>query len=59
MSVYYGLVQPHSDYYCEVWNSIVRGQLERQQKLHNKCARIIMNFKDEPRQSQLALGQLQ
>jgi hypothetical protein len=23
--------------------------------LHNKCARIIMNFKDEPGQSQMAL----
>ena len=31
---------------------------ERQQKLHNRCARIIMNFKDEPGQSQLALDQL-
>ena len=47
-SVYYGLVQPHFDYCCEVWNSINRGQSERLQKLHNRCARIIMNFKDEP-----------
>ena len=57
-SVYYGLVQPHFDYCCEVWNSINRGQSERLQKLHNRCARIIMNFKDEPGQSQMALDQL-
>jgi hypothetical protein len=25
MSVYYGLVQPHFDHYCQVWNSISRG----------------------------------
>jgi hypothetical protein len=57
-SVYYGLVQPHFDCCCEVWNAINRGQSERLQKLHNRCARIIMNFKDEPGQSQLALYQL-
>ena len=44
-SVYYGLVQPHFDYCCEVWNAINRGQSERLQKLHNRCASIIMNFK--------------
>jgi hypothetical protein len=38
----------------EVWNAINRGQSERLQKLHNRCARIVMNFKDEPGQSQLA-----
>jgi hypothetical protein len=57
-SVYYDLVQPHFDYCCEVWNFINRGQSERVQNLHNRCARIIMNFKDEPEQSQLALDQL-
>ena len=43
-----------------VWNPISRGQSERQslQKLHNRCARIIMNFKDELGQPQLALDQL-
>jgi hypothetical protein len=56
MSVYYGLVQPHLDYCCEVWNS--RGQYEWLQKLHNRYAGIKMNFKDEPGQSQLALDQL-
>jgi hypothetical protein len=40
----------------EVWNAINRGQSERLQKLHNRCTRILMNFKDEPGQSQLALG---
>jgi hypothetical protein len=34
------------------------GQSERLRKLHNRCARIIMNFKDEPGQSQMALDQL-
>ena len=57
-SVYYGLVQPHFDYCCKVWNSINRGQSERLQKLHNRCAIIIMSFKDEPGQSQLPLDQL-
>jgi hypothetical protein len=48
-SVYYGLIQPHFDY-CMLWSleSINRGQCERLQKLHNRCARILMNFKDEP-----------
>ncbi|CAB4015153.1 Hypothetical predicted protein, partial [Paramuricea clavata] len=36
----------------------LKDQSERLQKLHNRCARIIMNFKDEPGQSQLALDQL-
>ena len=57
-SVYYGLVQPHFDHCCEVWNAINRGQSERLQKLQNRCARIIMNFKDEPGQSQMAVDQL-
>lgn len=56
--VYSGLIQPHFDYCCEVWNSIGRVQFERLQKLHNRCARTIMNFKNEHGQSRLALDQL-
>jgi hypothetical protein len=52
------LSNPISTTVCEVWNAISRGQSERLQKLHNRCARILMNFKDEPVQSQLALDQL-
>ena len=27
MSVYYGLVEPHFDYLCEVWNPLVEASL--------------------------------
>ena len=33
-----------------------RGQSERLQKLHNRCARIIVNFKDEPGNLNLLLN---
>jgi hypothetical protein len=52
MSVYYGLVHPIS-------TTVVNfGLVEASLNGYNKCARIIMNFKDEPEQSQLALDQL-
>ena len=40
------LIMPHFDYCCEVWDSL--GVLaERLQKRHNRCARIIMRYKNE------------
>ena len=57
-SVYYALVQPHFDYCCEVWDSINSTLSNRQQKLHNRSARIITNCKNEHWQSSLALGLL-
>ena len=57
-SVYYALVQPHFDYYCEVWDSIDATLSNRLQKLHNRSARIIINCKNEHGQSSLALGLL-
>ncbi len=50
-SVYYGLVQPHFDYCCEVWNSNNRGQSERLQKLHNRCARILIRVENRGRKA--------
>ena len=57
-SVYYGLLQPHFDYCCEVWYSINTTLSNRLQKLHNRCARIIMNCTNEHGQSVLARGLL-
>jgi hypothetical protein len=37
-------------------NLYIKASSERLQKLHNRRARIIMNFKDEAGQSQLALA---
>ena len=56
-SVYYALVQPQFDC-CEVWDSIDATLSNRLQKLHNRSARIIMNYKNEHGQSSLALGLL-
>ena len=43
---------PHFDYCCKVWN--VLGVLaERLQKHHNRCARVIMRYKNEAGKSYL------
>ena len=48
---------PHFDYCCKVWN--VLGVLaERLQKHHNKCARVIMRYKNEAGKSELVLHHL-
>ena len=57
-SIYYTLVQVHFDYCCEVWDSITVGLSDRFQKLHNRCAWIVINCKNEPGQSNLALSLL-
>ena len=52
--VYNALIQPHFDYCCEVWDELGKGLSERLQKLQNRAARLIMNFKNEHGQSVLA-----
>ena len=57
VSVYNALIMPHFDYCYEVWDSL--GVLaERLQKHHNKCAWLIMRYKNEAGQSELALHHL-
>ena len=48
------LIQPHFDYCCEIWDELGKGLGERLQKLQNRAARLIMNFKNEHGQSILA-----
>ena len=52
--VYNALIQPHFDYCCEVWDELGKGLGERLQKLQNRAARVVMNFKNEHGQSILA-----
>ena len=52
--MYNALIQPHLDYCCEVWDELGKGLSERLQKLQNRAARLIMNFRDKHRQSILA-----
>ena len=52
--VYNALIQPHFDYCCEVLDELGKGLGERLQKLQNRAARVIMNFKNEHGQSILA-----
>ena len=49
---------PHFDYCGEVWYSIGSVLAERLQKLHSRCARVIMRYKNEAGQSELALRHL-
>ena len=59
VSVYNALIMPHFDYCCEVWDSLLGSVLaERLQKLHSRCARVIMRYKNEAGQSELALPHL-
>ena len=54
VSVYSALIMPHFDYCCEVWVSLGGVLAERLQKLHSRCARVIMRYKNEAGQSELA-----
>ena len=56
--VYNALIQPHFDYCCEVWDAIGKCLSERLEKLQNRAARLIMNFKNESGQSDLACNAL-
>ena len=57
-SVYNALIMPYFDYCCEVWESLGSVLAERLQKLHNRCTRVIMRYKNETGQSELALRHL-
>ena len=54
MLVYNALIQPHFNYCYEVWDELGKGLGERLQKLQNRAAILIMNFKNEHGQSTLA-----
>ena len=56
--IYNALVQPHFDYCCEVWDVLGKTLSDRLQKLQDRAARIIMNFKNESGQSLLARNSL-
>ena len=58
VSVYNALIMPHFDYCCEVWDSLGSVLAERLQKLHNRCARVIMPYKNDAGHSELALRHL-
>ena len=58
VSVYNALIMPHFNYCCEVWDSLGSVLAERLQKLHNRCARVIMRYKNEAGQFELALRHL-
>ena len=58
VSVYNALIMPHFDYGCEVWDSLGSVLAERLQKLHIRCAEVIMRYKNETGQSELALRHL-
>ena len=56
--IYNALVQPHFDYCCEAWDVLGKTLSDRLQKLQDRAARIIMNFKNESGQSLLARNSL-
>ena len=56
--LYNALIQPHLDYCCEVWDVIGKTLSDRLQKLQNRAARIIVNFKNESGQSLLTRNSL-
>jgi hypothetical protein len=57
--IYNALIQPHLDYCCEVWDVIGKTLSDRLQKLQNRAAGIIMNFKNVSGQSLLARNSLE
>jgi hypothetical protein len=56
--VYISLIKPHFDYCCEIWDELGKGLGELLQKLQNRAARLIINFKNEHGQSILARSSL-
>ncbi len=56
--IYNALVQPQFDYCCEIWDVLGQTLSDRVQKLQNRAARIIMNYKNESGQSLLARNSL-
>ena len=58
VSVYNALIMPYFDYCCAVWNSLGSVLVERLQKLHYRCARVIMRYKNEAGQSEVIVPHL-
>ncbi len=56
--IYNALVQPHFDYCCAIWDVLGKTLSDRLQKLQNRAARIIMNYKNESGHSLLARNAL-
>ena len=48
---------PHFDYCSKVWD-VLGVLVERLQKHHNRCARVIMRYKNEAGKSELVLHHL-
>ena len=48
---------PHFDYCCKVWD-VLGILVERLQKHHKICARVIMRYKNEAGKSELVLHHL-
>jgi len=49
VSMYNALIQPHVNYFSEVWDTLGQRHSNRLQKLQNRSARLIMNLsKDTP-----------
>ncbi len=44
ISIHNALINPHFDYYSEVWDTMGVGLSNRLQKLQNRAARVIMNL---------------
>ena len=47
ISIYNGIVRPHFDYCCEVWDVFGETKSKRLQKLQNRAGRIIMNMNND------------
>ncbi len=56
--IYNAPVQQQFDYCCEIWDVLGKTLSDRLQKLQNRAARIIMNYKNESGQSLLASNAL-
>ena len=52
--VYNTLAQPDFEYCCEVWDSPGDSLARRLQRFQNRCARVIMNRRNETGQSEIA-----
>ena len=55
VSAYNALAQLYFDYCCQVWDSLGDGLVRRLQRLRNRCARVILNCRNETGQSVIAM----
>ena len=58
ISAYNFLVQTYIDYCCEVWDPIGNISSNKLQSLQNRAARIIMGYRKEHGQSNVAMAEL-